>query len=78
LPSSPLLELFGIQYWFDKDRDDFLNQRVFKKGKILTAQKRSKYIKYLQHLDQTSSSKDIKERVRFANKKHYVLKHYEL
>jgi hypothetical protein len=78
LPSSPPLELSRIQCWSDKDRDDFLNQRVSKKGKILTAQKRFRYIEYLRHPDQTSSSKDMKERVRFANKKHYVLKHYEL
>ena len=74
-PSKPS----RIQCWHDKTKDEFLDQLVKSRNRrVLKPLKRLNYRNHLREPNAKSDSPDKKERERFSNKKHYVLKHYEL
>jgi hypothetical protein len=78
MPETPPLEPSGLECWTADLADKFIEERVLKSKKILSALRQANMKDWLLYLERTSQDLDLAVRQKFANDKAYTNNKFEL
>ena len=78
MPGSPPPESSGLECWTADLANKFIAEQVGKSKRILTAQLRAEMKDFLLYPNQISQDPDLAVRQKFANRKAWTLKNFEL
>jgi len=78
MPETPPPELSGLECWTADLAEKFLDERVRKSKRILTAQRRADMKDWLLYPNKRSQDPNPVTRQKFANDKAWTNKHFEL